>query len=363
MNRLTRGLLRGAAVAVVVAATSGAAFAGGNPNKDPGTPPGNSANAPGQQKKAAQQAAPAQPAPAAASSAPAAPKPAKSDSPPAAKGKAKGRAKQAARPSSPTSAPVFANPAGKPRRNVPSGAVAGYQAHPESFGGPGNSGTHKYTVCHNGHAITVDVHSWNAHVIGHGDTLLPYGTKGKQACGSSAPATPTPTPPTTTPQSCPSTTTTVVGVWHHTGSSTNPFVLIHPSSHSAHMKGKHPEDRIATVTTTSTAACGSSSSPTGATGGAPPNAAGSSIAGATTNGNAHASKTAVAGAQKTIKSRRSRAGGVLGATKRAGSVLASSVRKGTLPFTGFPIWLAALIGAALIAGGFALRRVRPTTTT
>jgi hypothetical protein len=351
MKRLTRGLLKGAVVAFVLAATSGAAFAGGNPNA-PGTAPGNSANAPGQQKKAAQPAAPAQPAPAAA-------KPAKSESAPAAKAKAKakGREKQAARSSSRTSVSAFANPSGKARRNVPSGAVAGYQAHPESFGGPGNSGIHKYTVCHNGHAITVDVHSWNAHVNGHGDTLLPYGTKGKQACGSAAPATPTPATPT---PSCPSTATTVVGVWHHTGSNTNPFVLIHPSSHSAHMTGKHPEDKLATVTTTSTAACGASGAPSITTG-APSNTAGGNAAGAN-NANANASKTVVAGAQKTIASRRNRAGGVLGATKHAGNVLASAVRKGQLPFTGFPIWLVALIGAGLISGGFALRRVRPTTT-
>ena len=356
MKRLTRGLLTGTVVAVVIAASSAAALAGGNPNKDPGTAPGNSANAPGQQKKGAQPPAPAQPAPAAA-------KPAKSEGAAAAKAKAKGKGKANGRSSSSTSASVFANPSGKARPNVPSGAVAGYQAHPESFGGPGNSGTHKYTVCHNGHAITVDVHSWNAHVNGHGDTLLPYGTKGKQACGSSTPTTPAPTPPTT-PPTCPSTTTTVVGVWHHTGSSTNPFVLIHPSSNSAHMKGKHPEDQIATVTTTSTATCapGSSSSPTSSATGAPTSTGGSSIAGAT-NGNANASTAAVAGATKTITSKRAnRAAGVLGATKSAGNVLASAVKKGTLPFTGFPIWLAALIGTALIAGGIALRRARATTT-
>jgi hypothetical protein len=36
--------------------------------------------------------------------------------------------------------------------------------------------------------------------------------------------------------------------------------------------------------------------------------------------------------------------------------LGSTVRRGTLPFTGFPIWAAALIALALIAGGIALRR-------
>lgn len=32
------------------------------------------------------------------------------------------------------------------------------------------------------------------------------------------------------------------------------------------------------------------------------------------------------------------------------------VQSGTLPFTGFPVWLAMLIGVALIGGGLILRR-------
>jgi hypothetical protein len=33
----------------------------------------------------------------------------------------------------------------------------------------------------------------------------------------------------------------------------------------------------------------------------------------------------------------------------------TKVNGGTLPFTGFPLWLAALVGLGLIGGGLALR--------
>jgi hypothetical protein len=41
-------------------------------------------------------------------------------------------------------------------------------------------------------------------------------------------------------------------------------------------------------------------------------------------------------------------GGVLGTTAR--------IRGGRLPFTGFPTWLAALLGIGMILGGATLRR-------
>jgi hypothetical protein len=58
----------------------------------------------------------------------------------------------------------------------------------------------------------------------------------------------------------------------------------------------------------------------------------------------------VAGAQATITKPKAAAPqhGVLGTVTR--------VTGGTLPFTGFPIWVAVLIAAALIAAGLMLRR-------
>jgi hypothetical protein len=49
------------------------------------------------------------------------------------------------------------------------------------------------------------------------------------------------------------------------------------------------------------------------------------------------------------------AGGVLGATARAGKQLGQTAT-GSLPFTGIPLWIAALIGGALLAAGLTLRR-------
>jgi hypothetical protein len=44
--------------------------------------------------------------------------------------------------------------------------------------------------------------------------------------------------------------------------------------------------------------------------------------------------------------------GVLGVTTRLGT----AARSGTLPFTGVPLWLAALAAAGLLAAGVGLRR-------
>jgi len=75
--------------------------------------------------------------------------------------------------------PRFSNASGKPKHNVPAAA----EAAPEtSVSAPGNSGRHKLTICHKGHAITVDVHAARAHVDGHGDTYAVAGAKGRAAC-------------------------------------------------------------------------------------------------------------------------------------------------------------------------------------
>jgi hypothetical protein len=74
----------------------------------------------------------------------------------------------------------YTNPQGKPKRNVPAVAETAPAA---SASGPGKSGIHKLTLCHKGHAITVDIHAAAAHMR-HGDTFLPAGTKGRAACGT-----------------------------------------------------------------------------------------------------------------------------------------------------------------------------------
>jgi hypothetical protein len=42
---------------------------------------------------------------------------------------------------------------------------------------------------------------------------------------------------------------------------------------------------------------------------------------------------------------------------RASRVSAASTKPGELPFTGFPTWVLALIGAAMLATGLGLRKV------
>jgi hypothetical protein len=89
----------------------------------------------------------------------------------------------------------------------------------------------------------------------------------------------------------------------------------------------------------------------------------------TSHAAAAAGAAGTAGANASASSAKA-AGGVLGATasasksgkaKRAGGVAGALTRVGnvagtTLPFTGFPVWVAVLIALGLIAAGLALRR-------
>ena len=92
-----------------------------------------------------------------------------------------------ASPEPASESPRFTNASGKPKHNVPAAAEAAPEA---SVSAPGNSGRHKLTICHKGHAITVDVHAATAHVDGHGDTYAVAGAKGRAACPHSSGPTP-----------------------------------------------------------------------------------------------------------------------------------------------------------------------------
>ncbi len=150
----------------------------------PSDPPGKSGDAPGHQKDEGSPAEPTTP-PGHAESEAAEPQaaPAVDTAPPA-------------ESQAPVESPRFTNAAGKPKHNVPAAAEAAPEA---SVSAPGNSGRHKITICHKGHAITVDVHAATAHVEGHGDNYAVAGVKGRAACphssGAPAPQSETPSGP------------------------------------------------------------------------------------------------------------------------------------------------------------------------
>ena len=185
---------------------------------------------------------------------------------------------------------------------------------------------------------------------------------------------------------CPATTTTtervLVGVWHATGSYKNgqrKFVYITPSLKSAHYdKSKHSDDipvyEERTVTVSASAdSCKAATPPAqnvtppsnsmtpeqpqpivptpagqtpapGAIGVLPAATSVAGVAGVVSPTNAPAA------------TQEQPAGGVLGAIASAPEAVAETATSGTLPFTGIPLWIAALIGGALLATGLVLRR-------
>ena len=157
----------------------------------PSDSPGKSEEAPGQQKKAAT---------AAESTPPGHAKKDKDDEPAEPQDAPAADPAPQVQPQAPEPAvesPRFTNGAGKPKHNVPAAAEAAPEA---SVSAPGNSGRHKLTICHKGHAITVDVHAARAHVDGHGDTYAVAGAKGRAACPHSSGPTPeSGTPPSSAP--------------------------------------------------------------------------------------------------------------------------------------------------------------------
>lgn len=189
---------------------------------------------------------------------------------------------------------------------------------------------------------------------------------------------------TTNAVACPGTTQTVteqVGgyVMHKTGSEKNPYVIIRPSESSAHYdRSKHPDDIIVagqtitktiqvagdcsqtggqTTTTTATTAAGGGGGTTTVSLAAQTTAQGQPASPGGSSPEASGVAGAVSPAQAGQAGQAAQpAGGVLGETAQAAQALGKTAASGTLPFTGIPLWVAALIGAALLAAGLTLRR-------
>jgi hypothetical protein len=229
---------------------------------------------------------------------------------------------------------------------VSRGAPAGTDLY-----GPGNSQPHKVTDCKHKHGV--DVHAVKSY--------------SSAACAAAQ----TVTPQQQAPAACPAVTVTTIitGIWHHTGSKSNPMVLIHPNANSAHMS-KHSDDQVATQTVTQTSAganCSTQSSNNTSTNSSTQQSATAQSVQATQG--AQASQAATAGKSGVLAAQASksgklaagqtkpkRSGGVLGASGRAAHALGAVATRGKLPFTGFPIWAALLIGLGSVAAGLTLRQ-------
>ena len=408
--RLKTTLWRVTGLVLCTAVFAGTALAGDN------GAPGRSGDAPGQEKKEEQAAQPAQPgnsanAPGQEQKAEVQAKievraEAKAEAAAEAKTESKGQQKKAEQQEAKEE--KKAEKAAKPEQ----AAKAGKAAKPEGSQGQSALAHHHVIVCHRTGSesnpyvvINIPMTAWtHAHsdttgahpdLNGRHDILLkdPASRPGskdgfsKSGCdaragGTTTTATTTGTT-TTSAVTCPGTTQTVTAqvggyVMHKTGSGKNPYVTIRPSESSAHYdRSKHPDDIIVagqtitktiqvagdcnqaggqtttTTTTTTTTAGGGGGTTTvslaaqttaqgqpASPGGSSPEASG--VAGAVSPGQAGQA------AQP--------AGGVLGETAQAAQALGKTAAGGTLPFTGIPLWVAALIGAALLAAGLTLRR-------
>ena len=376
---LLKTLTRAAGLGLCVVAFAGTALAGDNGNP-PATPPG--------QEKKAEKPAATPPAPQASNGQ---------------QQKAENEAKQAAKKAEP-------KPAAKADKAKSSGSYKNTSSGTDEKKGM----LHKHTICHatgsssNPYVrITPSVSGvFHGHMGHQGDEdiIPPFNYKGTWysqnwdaagqalfAANCAAAATSTPLKQDkakkdkdkqdekkTEHGNCPATTTTtervLVGVKHYTGAVKNgqrKFVVISPSQKSAHMNGKHADDEpmyeTRTVTRTvsgeNCATVTSSPNPTGtanteSTVQASQSTQVGAVAGtqAPVTGVAGAVSPANANANAAAAKQDKPAGGVLGAIASAPEAVAETATSGTLPFTGIPLWIAALIGGALLATGLVLRR-------
>jgi hypothetical protein len=344
--------LTGIAVAAVAAlcALTGSAIAGGNGNgnngngngNQPAAPaaapaapaaPGNSANAPGQQKKST--AAPTAPA--------------KSSPSP---GQAKHTSTAGVKPSSATNvkhwttAPASSNKTKLYGNGQTAGQIATKYGHGDAMLiGPGNSQPHKIVTC--GHPHGIDVHALKSHAAA-------------KNCATSAPQQST-AQSTQVTQSCPATTSIV----------TSTHFVAKKEEHG-HAYGEERKDRqegklktTSVVVVQPAAGCTSSSTQAQAS-------SSSAHAPAAAAGAANGTQASAPTASSTPS-----AGGVLGAqatlkrtaapkAKAHGGVLGTvgNIAGTTLPFTGLQVWIAVLIAAGLIlVGSLLYRRGRGASTT
>jgi len=240
----------------------------------------------------------------------------------------------------------------------------------------------KITICHKtGSAtnpyveITVSVNALkHGHTTAKGDIIpAPAGgcPTGQVAATTTEQTTTAQT--TTEEQSCTETkvveTIVVVGVKHFVGpKGSGRYVIIHPNAHSSHYRDKHPDEiltqtvsKTETVpstcpgtTTTEQVTTTEQAAPTTSTVAVavvPPTTPPAPAAPATPA--SPASSGAVLGATAPLHTAKPKpAGGVLGATVKLGKKVGGT----TLPFTGLPLWIFALVAAGLILIGALARR-------
>ena len=358
MKRL-RGVWAALVLALVLAATAGSALAE-NPH-NPGTPAGNSGNPPGQQKKdeaaATTTITAATPAAQAAQAGPG-----NSDSAPGQEKKSTAAATASTQQQSTASADAksshTAADGSKKYGNGKSALEIAKQTKSSitinDLSEPGNSGKHKVTICHNGHLITVDVHALQAHARHlDGSDVIPA-TSASQ-CSQS------------TPQGATQTQSAVCGSVTTTSTSTK-TQHGHAYGRVKHGKALHSKTVTKTETHPTGEVCGTSTGQNGAVVSSVVTIFGSSGNGSGTSGGTNSGTSGGANGASTSSgpgaAGTAGTGGVagisatLGSGQQKGGVLGITATrvKGALPFTGFALWIAVLIGASLLIGGVALRR-------